>query len=170
MARPLDSIADRMTSSPDPEPTIRLADAGDAEAVARCVNAAFEPYIERIGKPPAPMLLDHPKLIRGGRVWVAEHRGRLAGVLVQYETDAGFYIDTVAVSPSLQGTGVGRALLLFAEREARRRGFASIYLCTNSRMTENQRFYPKIGYVETERRTEAGYDRIFYRKQLPRHL
>jgi hypothetical protein len=33
-------------------------------------------------------------------------------------------------------------------------------------MTENQRFYPSIGYVEVDRRLDQGYERIFYRKQL----
>ena len=91
---------------------------------------------------------------------------QIEGVLVQYETPDGFYIDTVAASPKARGTGVGRALLQFAEAEAIRRGYASVYLCTNAKMTENQLFYPKIGYVEYDRRTEAGYDRVFYRKAL----
>ncbi len=147
-------------------PLVRAARAGDAAAALACVVASFEPYIERIGKPPAPMLLDYPALIAEGQVWVAALGARVDGVLVQYETPDGFYIDTVATSPSARGTGAGRALLEFAEREARRRGFTSIYLCTNSRMTENQVFYPKIGYVEYDRRTAAGYDRIFYRKAL----
>jgi len=145
---------------------VRLANAGDAVPVRACVVAAFEPYIARIGKPPAPMLLDYPTLIAEGRVWVAEQGAQVEGVLVQYETPDGFYVDTVASSPGARGTGVGRALLRFAEGEAVRRGHASVYLCTNSRMTENQVFYPKIGYVEYDRRTEAGYDRVFYRKAL----
>ena len=113
------------------------------------------------------MLLNFPEFIAAGKVWVAEIAGRVAGVLVQYETETGFYIDTVAVLPALQGTGVGRALLLFAENEATRRGYQSIYLCTNVKMTENQVFYPRIGYVEYERKWDQGYDRIFYRKILP---
>ena len=112
------------------------------------------------------MLLDFPEIIAAGKVWVAEIAGQIVGVLVQYETEAGFYIDTVAALPKLQGTGIGRALLVFAESEAIRRGYRSIYLCTNLKMTENQAFYPKIGYVEYERKLDQGYDRIFYRKQL----
>lgn len=154
------------TLPPLVEPIVRLANVGDATAALACVVAAFEPYIERIGKAPAPMLLDYPTLIGEGRVWVAELCVQVQGVLVQYETPDGFYVDTVASSPKARGTGVGRALLQCAEGEAIRRGFTSIYLCTNSKMTENQVFYPKIGYVEYDRRTEAGYDRIFYRKAL----
>ena len=108
----------------------------------------------------------YPTLIAEGRVWVAELDAQLEGVLLQYETQDGFYVDTVAVSAKCRGTGVGRALLEFAEAEAVRRGFTSIYLCTNAKMTENQALYTKLGYVEYDRRTEAGYDRVFYRKAL----
>jgi hypothetical protein len=31
---------------------------------------------------------------------------------------------------------------------------------------ENQRLYASIGYEETERGTEAGYERVFMRKRL----
>lgn len=146
------------------KPFVRLAIAGDAIAARACVLAAFEPYISRIGRSPAPMHLEYPALVDARCVWVAEFSSQIEGVLVQYETPDGFYVDTVAVNPGVRGTGVGRALLEFAEDEAARRGFASIYLCTNSKMTENQVLYPRIGYVEYDRRNEAGYDRIFYRK------
>jgi GNAT superfamily N-acetyltransferase len=130
------------------------------------VITAFEHYVERIGKQPAPMLLDFAAEIEANHVWVAEEEMRVVGAIVQYETESGFYIDTVAALPSEQGKGVGRALLTFAEEEARRRGYNSIYLCTNSKMTENQVLYPRIGYVEYERKYEAGYDRVFYSKAL----
>ncbi|MGA7194906.1 MAG: GNAT family N-acetyltransferase [Anaerolineales bacterium] len=145
---------------------IREAFASDADAVKSCVFAAFDIYTERIGKPPAPMLLDFPAEIEARHVWLAESSRQVLGVLVQYETQQGFYIDTVAVDPHHQGTGIGKALLQFAEQEALRRGYDSIYLCTNAKMTENQIFYPRIGYVEYERKLDGGYDRIFYRKQL----
>jgi GNAT superfamily N-acetyltransferase len=146
--------------------TVRPAREEDMNAVKACVVAAFEHYIERIGKPPAPMLLDFSAEIRTGHVWVAQDEQGIVGTIVQYETDLGFYIDTVAALPASQGKGVGRALLMFAEDEARRRGHGSIYLCTNSKMTENQVFYPRIGYIEYERKREAGYDRVFYAKSL----
>jgi hypothetical protein len=33
-------------------------------------------------------------------------------------------------------------------------------------MVENQRLYASIGYEETGRGSEAGYDRVFMRKRL----
>lgn len=149
-----------------PAPSVRLASAVDAKAALECVAAAFGPYVARIGKPPGPMLLDYPSLIADGSVWIAERNAGIEGVLVQYETEHGFYVDTVASSPKARGTGVGRALLEFAEQEAAGRGFGSVYLCTNSKMTENQVFYPSIGYVEYDRKSDGGYERVFYRKQL----
>jgi hypothetical protein len=57
-------------------------------------------------------------------------------------------------------------MLIAAEDEACRRGYSSIYLCTNSKMTENLSFYPRIGYVEYERKHEGGYDRVFFAKAI----
>jgi GNAT superfamily N-acetyltransferase len=145
---------------------VRPADANDVSAVRQCVVEAFSPYIARIGKHPAPMLLDFEVHTWDRHVWVAELDGAVVGVLVQYETPDGFYIDTVAAAPRQQGRGVGRRLLVFAEQEALRRGFGSLYLCTNSKMVENQALYAKVGYVEYGRKHMAGYDRIFYRKPL----
>ncbi len=145
---------------------IREASQTDAQAAKSCVVAAFDLYVERIGKPPAPMLLDFSAEIEKKHVWLADVNGKVVGVLVQYETETGFYIDTVAVNPIYQGTGVGKELLQFAEQEALRRGYDSIYLCTNVNMIENQQFYPRIGYVEYDRKLDEGYNRIFYRKTL----
>ena len=74
--------------------------------------------------------------------------------------------DTIAVSPARQGLGLGRQLLAFAEAEALRRGYREIRLYTHQTMVENQRLYASIGYEETGRGSEAGYNRVFMRKQL----
>lgn len=145
---------------------IRPATPADAMEAKACIAAAFEPYISRIGKLPGPMTLDMIVEIAADHVWVTESSGEIVGVLVQYPTKMGFYIDTVAVHPGLRGTGAGKALLQFAEAEALRCGFDSIYLCTNSQMVENQVLYPHIGYAEYDRKFDAGYDRVFYRKKL----
>lgn len=145
---------------------IRLAGPHDARQAKACIDAAFEEYIPLIGKPPAPMCLDLAAEIAAAHVWVAESVGAVAGVLVQYGTEAGFYLDTVAVLPRLHGTGVGRALLQHAERTAVERGFNSIWLVTNAVMSQNQVLYPRIGYVEFDRRHDGGYHRVFYRKVL----
>lgn len=150
-------------------PFVRPAQPADADAVAACVSAAFTHYIPRMGgQVPGPMRADFAALIEAGHAWVAQQGERIVGALVLVpDHPDGFCVDTVAVRPSQQGTGLGRVLLQFAEDEARRQGHAHICLATHATMTENQRFYPHIGYVETGRGLQDGYDRVFYRKGLP---
>jgi GNAT superfamily N-acetyltransferase len=145
---------------------MRAATVADAAAVAACVGAAYRHYIARIGRPPGPMLDDYAQVIRERQVHVAEHGAEIVGVLVLSVRDEGFLLDNVAVAPTHKGKGVGRALLELAEAEARRQGFASIYLYTHEKMTENQALYAKIGYSEYDRRFEQGLARVYMRKVL----
>jgi predicted N-acetyltransferase YhbS len=92
--------------------------------------------------------------------------GRVVGAIVMQETSAGFYVDNVAVRPALWGQGVGRTLLQFAEREAIRRGYRSIYLATHEQMVENRALSEKVGYVQYDQQVVNGYPRVFMRKAL----
>ena len=147
-------------------PKLRPATDRDAEGVAALVDAAYEHYIERIGRTPLPMTLDYADEIRQKAVTVAEDAEELVGVLVLDTTDEGFLLFNVAIHPTRRGTGLGRALLQFAESEARRAGFGSIYLFTHEKMTENQELYARIGYVEYDRRPVEDFHVVFMRKQL----
>ncbi len=138
----------------------------DAADVTRCVHAAYARYVERIGKPPGPMLDDYAKMIREHDVFVAVANAGVIGVLVLVRTGDGMLLDNVAVDPSRQGQGVGRALIALAEREARRRGHATLELYTHALMTENIELYRRLGYEETARRNERGYDRVYLAKAL----
>ena len=143
---------------------LRPARATDVDGIEACVDAAYSPYIERIGRKPGPMLEDYSKVIEERQVTVAEFNGTVAGVLVLTTTAEGFLLENVAVLPAHRG--IGKVLLQYAESEARRQGFGSLYLYTHEKMTENQRLYSKIGYVEYDRRVEHGLARIFMRKSL----
>jgi ribosomal protein S18 acetylase RimI-like enzyme len=134
--------------------------------VAELVDAAYGHYLERLGGPPRPMTDDYEEVIRTRQVTVAERHGAVAGVIVLAVTDEGFLVDNVAVHPSHRGSGLGRALLEFAEAEARRARFDSIYLYTHERMTENLALYARIGYVEYDRRSHGEFSLVYLRKQL----
>jgi len=146
---------------------LRRATPADADPVAALVDSAYGHYVERIGRPPGPMVDDYHEVIRASDVTVAEASdGDIVGALVLAVTDEGFAIENVAVHPAHQGRGLGRALLELAESEARRAGFDSIYLYTHEKMSENLALYARIGYAEYERRSEKGLARVFMRKQL----
>ena len=65
-------------------------------------------------------------------------------------TEAGdtLHVGNVAVHPSVQGTGIGRQLMDFAERRAILHGLTRLSLYTNEVMTENQAIYTHLGYRE----------------------
>jgi len=146
---------------------LRPANPDDVAAITACVHEAFQPYVARIGRPPAPMRVDYARVIAERSVFVAEREHAVVGVLVLTTTAEGFLLENVAVSPEHRGQGVGRLLLEFAEAEARRLGHRSIYLYTHEKMTEARALYARIGYAEYDRRTEDGYARIYLRKLLP---
>jgi GNAT superfamily N-acetyltransferase len=148
------------------ETRIRTATTADAPAVAGIVEDAYRRYIPRLGRPPGPMLDDYPARISEGVVWVIEEGTSVVGILVLLPKPDHLLLDNIAVAPSRQGFGFGRRLLAFAEAEAIRQGYREIRLYTHEMMIENQRLYATIGYEETGRGTEAGYERIFMRKQL----
>jgi ribosomal protein S18 acetylase RimI-like enzyme len=145
---------------------IRIGRHHDASVVRDVVHAAYSHYISRIGKPPSPMLDDYARRIADGQTWVIEDAGRIVGVLVLEEMQSGFLLDNVAVLPGSQGKGHGRALVEFAEAEARRRGYDAIHLYTHALMTENIALYCRLGFLETHRVSERGYDRVYMTKHL----
>jgi len=147
-------------------PAIRAACPADEASVREIVDAAYQVYIPRIGKKPGPMLDDYAKRIAGGQVWVLDGASGIVGIVVLEESPDGFLLDNIAVDPGQQGKGFGRVLLAFAETAARHRGFSDIRLYTHALMTENIALYRRIGYVETSRVTEKGFDRVYMTKPL----
>ena len=69
------------------------------------------------------MLLDFAAEVLARRVWVAEDESGIVGVIVQYETERGFYIDTVSALPANQGKG---AAVLVGAIAAKARGFTHV--------------------------------------------
>lgn len=149
-----------------PTAEIRQAVRADEPGVCACVDAAYAPYVERMGKPPAPMLDDYTNLINSGVVYVATLDDWLVGLIVLWPKEDHLYVDNVAVLPEAQGTGVGAALLDFADAQALRTGLNEIRLYTNEKMTENIEYYPRMGFHETHRASDAGYQRVYYSRFL----
>jgi ribosomal protein S18 acetylase RimI-like enzyme len=146
--------------------SLRPATAADVPRLSELVRMAYGHYVERLGEPPRPMTDDYAEVVRTHDVIVAERAGEILGLVVLGIDDEGFFIDNVAVDPSQQGTGIGKALLAHAETAARDAGFDSIYLYTHERMAENLALYERIGYVEYDRRLHGGARIAYLRKQL----
>lgn len=146
---------------------IRSAIAADAEQITTCARLAYARYVPLIGREPAPMLADFPAQIAAGQVHVAlSDQGAVQGYIVFYPEGRHMMLESVAVLPQAAGRGIGKALIAHCENTAHRAGLNSIRLYTNEKMAENLMIYPRLGYIETGRRSEHGFNRVFFEKRL----
>ncbi|MDU9402749.1 GNAT family N-acetyltransferase [Pseudomonas sp. zfem004] len=146
--------------------TLRQAVVEDADAIATLVSEAYGPYIARIGREPAPMLDDYQQVVREDDVFVATLASRIVGLLVMRRKGRELLLVNVAVLPACKGQGIGRTLMDLCEAHARAAGCEAIRLYTHERMTENIAIYARLGYHETHRAAQDGFERVFMRKSL----
>lgn len=145
---------------------MRRAVGDDVPELRRIAEAAYAPYVPRIGRRPAPMDADFAGQTARGLAWVAEVDGEVAGYLVGYPRDADWFVENVAVAPEFQDHGIGRRLMQLAEDEARRCDLLRVALYTNRRMWENAGFYGRLGFQVTHAAEEAGFHRIYMAKDI----
>lgn len=145
---------------------LRPATPHDVAAIEAIVEAAYSPYIERIGRKPGPMLENYGRRVEGGGVHVLDNDGQIQGFIILQDTDSALLLDNLVVAPQAQGLGLGRVLMDFAERQAIDAGYSAIRLYTNEAMTENLALYTRRGYVETHRAEEQGLRRVYMAKPL----
>ena len=146
---------------------IRPATNADRAAVEEIVRQAYEPWVVVVGDRPAPMDADYTALIAARRVHVTgAEPGAVDGLIVLIPESGVLLVENVAVRPTSHGQGIGRALLAFAEDEARRRGLAAIRLFTHERMARNLALYERLGYITTGTQTVAGGNLVDMRKPL----
>ncbi|MEU6595947.1 GNAT family N-acetyltransferase [Streptomyces flaveolus] len=143
---------------------VRPAATDDVPAVRAVTDAAYHPYVARIGVVPQPMEADHMADVAAGKVFVTGEP--VVGLVVVEAFADHLFLDSIAVHPDAHGAGVGRRLLRFVDARARELGLDEVRLYTNAMMWENQKIYPKYGYEVVERRVDGPYDRIHYRKRL----
>ena len=139
----------------------------DVPAIEALVREAYQPYVARIGREPGPLLEDYAAVVADGRALVARRDGAIVGLLVSSAHPDHILVENVAVAASERGTGLGTRLLAIADDQARERGLAEVPLYTHERMTENLAYDPRRGFVETGRRTENGFARVFFTRVVP---
>jgi GNAT superfamily N-acetyltransferase len=148
------------------EPDLRRATSADAAAIAALVEAAYVGYTPLLGRTPMPMLTDFAAAIEDHPVWVLADGSAIVGVIELIARSDHLWVDNVAIDPAWQGRGLGRGLLAFADREARRLGLPALGLLTNERYVANIAMYERYGYRETHREPHLGTDLVHFRKSL----
>jgi len=145
--------------------TIRLATSNDLPALQAIAVKAYAPYIARMGREPAPMRPDFARHITADTVFVCDEGGVKAyAVIITNEDEA--LLDNIAVDPNAQGQRFGAKLLIHVESYLRDEDFSAYTLYTNVHMTQNIAWYTRAGFTETGRSTQAGFERVFFRKTL----
>lgn len=132
--------------------------------ISQIARLAYAPYVERMGREPAPMVQDFAEALALDRLWIAMADNDIAGYVVAYQNGASFHLENIAVHPDFAGQGIGRNLINFVETKAKDRGCKTVDLYTNIHMTENLGLYPRLGYKETARREENGFARVYFEK------
>ena len=75
-------------------------------------------------------------------------------------------LKNIAVFAQYQGMGKGKKRIAFCENSARQSGYSAVELYTNEKMSENLDVYPHLGYREFDRRSEDGFNRVFFKKEI----
>ena len=146
---------------------MRKATLRDLTAIKQIATAAYEKYVPRMGKKPAPMIADFAPQIKAETIYVDCDEREVQGFVVFYPRGDHVHLENLAVCPEAQGQGIGTRLVRFVEDAAVHDGFNIIELYTNEKMMENFAFYRHLGYQEIGRREEDGFNRVFYRKEFP---
>ena len=142
---------------------IRIAVKGDEAAIRACAECAYARYVAAIGRKPAPMTGGYAAQIAAGDIHVAvDAEDRLQGFIAFFPEDDHVLLENVAGLPAAAGQGIGKSLILFC----RARGFGAVRLYTNEKMVDNLSIYPRLGYVEIDRRVEDGFSRVYFEKDL----
>src|SRR5207253_7693473 len=92
---------------------IRQAQSDDRAAIEACVRAAYEKYIPRLGKEPAPMRANYADLIAQGVVYVIVDASDVRGVVVCFPNADHFFLENIAIDPTYQAQGLGQTLMRF---------------------------------------------------------
>ncbi|MGA2427206.1 MAG: GNAT family N-acetyltransferase [Candidatus Acidiferrum sp.] len=128
---------------------MRIAQRGDAEAIARLINAAF--IVERVAfdgdRTDTQGVREY---MEKGTFLVADDATELSGcVYVEIRGDRS-YLGLLSVAPARQGTGLGRQLVAAAEEYARKAACRAMELRIISPRAESLLpFYQHLGYAQT---------------------
>jgi len=145
LRRVIDEKRKRETAS------IEIVDFAPEHAAAfRQLNEAWISKYFRM-EPADYKALDNPKtyiLDGGGSILIALHNGLPVGAcaLIKMDDDKSFELAKMAVSPSMQGKGLGLLLGNTAIAKARELGAQRLYLESNTMLKPAIRLYEKLGF------------------------
>jgi ribosomal protein S18 acetylase RimI-like enzyme len=141
---------------------LRMARLSDQPVLVNLILTAFAEYRGKLD-PESGALRETLESVRnemltGSSAIIAERNGMAVGCVMIQEMEGDLYFGRLAVLPEARGLGLARRLIAAVEAEARRRGMPGVRLGVRVVLTENQRLFGALGYVETSREPHPGFD------------
>lgn len=112
----------------------------DSGAMRQLARRAYEIYVDRVGQEPAPMASDFETIAASGRALLVWRERNLVGMIVTRLEENTLLAENIAVSPEVQGSGLGTALLVKADCIAHSAGKEAVRSYTNEAMVYNSAF------------------------------
>jgi ribosomal protein S18 acetylase RimI-like enzyme len=133
------------------------------QALLDLVMASFA-YMNAVIDPPSSALRLTPRSLKEKAEteisYIAYVAGEMAGcAFFRPEPPDFLYVGKLAVSPALQGRGIGRLLLDQAIADAKHLGLPRLRLETRVELTGNHRQFENWGFVKTAENAHPGYNR-----------
>lgn len=117
-----------------------------------------EPIDEKVLSNPEETIL-----AKGGEIFFAVLDGKAVGAIaMKVEGDGVFELTKLAVDPTAQQGGMGRALCEKVIERFKARGGRTLYLETNTVLEPAIKLYWKLGFVEMQTATPSPYERANY--------
>jgi predicted N-acetyltransferase YhbS len=141
---------------------LRGATPADAPAIAATIAAAFEQYRGKL-RPESGAFRETAEAIvselasDSGAI-VAERNGRMLGCVMVKLLEGDLYFGRLSVLPDARGQGLAKRLVEAVEDEARRRELAGVRCGVRIVLTDNQRLFSSLGYLEIGREAHEGFD------------
>ena len=145
---------------------LRQAVEADAPAIRALTREAYAKWVLTIGREPKPMTADYVEAVRNHRIDLLFLDGKLAALIEMIPDVDHLLIENIAVSPALQGSGLGRELMAYAEHVAASLGHTEIRLYTNKLFAENVVLYRKLGYAVDREEAFKGGLTVYMSKQV----
>ncbi len=146
---------------------LRRATLADAAAIRDLTRSAYAKWVPLIGREPLPMRADYAVAVVQHIIDVHESEGRIAALVEVIPQASHLLIENLAVSPDLQGKGIGSLLVDHAEAIARALHLGEVRLYTNAAFIPNIEFYGRRGFREFHREPfPAGGVTVHMKKQI----
>jgi GNAT superfamily N-acetyltransferase len=133
---------------------VRLANVGDAEAIASIMLQAFSEYRELYtAEGFAATAITSEEVVarmRQGPVFVALIDDEMVGTASVVKKNDSLYVRGMAVLPESRGNRIGELLLIQIEDYAANEGCKRLFLSTTPFLDRAIRLYEKFGFMRTE--------------------